>query len=386
MKYEEVITDLENRGNNRSEPKLDETVKSLEQLGNPEKNYEIILVGGTNGKGSTAEMISHALQIKGFRVGVFTSPHLTSFRERIRVNQKKITREDLTELYKEVNRLDTDLTFFEFTTVLGYLYFSREEVDYAVVEVGMGGRLDATNAADNSYAVITNIGRDHSDYLGETKEEISEEKAGITPKNGLLITKENFSSITEKASERNTKIVRPIKIEKKGSKYIYNNQEFKIPLNGSFQKENLENAITTVEEVEGEMEKLDKTFKNLKWPGRMDKISENPLYIHDGAHNPAALEKAVKDYPEDFICVFSALKSKNIDKMIEILEEKASKFYLTKSQIKYAEDPNKIALSCPKPSEVVQDPRAAVKKAKKEGKPVVVTGSLYLIGDLRDSR
>jgi len=382
-KYREIVKDLESRKNNKSDPTLEKTRNALKELGNPQNSYKTVLVGGTNGKGSTVEMISEGLQSKEFRVGTFTSPHLVSCRERTRVNQKKISKDCFVKLFKEIERVSPGLSFFEFTTVLSYLYFDRKNVDYAVVEVGMGGRLDATNAVDNKYAVITNIGKDHSAYLGETREEIAREKAGIIPKNGKLVTRENYSSIIKLAEDRNTEIVKPVKIEQKGSEYYYDEKKFTIPLEGGFQKENLETAVKTIEMLEEKIEKPSEAFGNLYWPGRMEKISENPLYIQDGAHNPDALKKVIPDYPEDFVCVFNAVKSKNTRKMIEIIESKSSKLYLTRSTVFNAEKPEKIAEHASIPFEVIESPSEAVKKAKNDGKPVVVTGSLYLLGDLK---
>lgn len=388
MKYGKAVEELESRGSDRKEPALESTEKALKQLGSPEKDYKVVLVGGTNGKGSTVEMVSEGLQSLGFNVGTFKSPHLVTCRERVKLNGGKITREEFLKLYQEINSTPTgkELTFFEFMTVMAFLHYQRTGVDYAIMEVGMGGRLDATNAADPEISVITNVGKDHTKYLGETREEIAEEKAGITPENGTLVTSEDLKPIEEKAEERSTEVVPPVEIKSQDDNYIYKGQKFSLPIAGSFQKENLENAVKAVELLEGEITDLENAFADLRCSGRMEKVGQDPLYIQDGAHNPEALRKAVEDIPENIHCVFNAVKSKNISEMINILEPKVEKFYFTKSSIDRSEKPEKIASLTDKPFEIIQNPVKAEEKAlnNPNRRPVVLTGSIYLIGAVRE--
>jgi len=386
--FEEVIEKLQKRKNDRKEPSLKNTERALNQFGRPDEDYEVILVGGTNGKGSTVEMISELLQSQAFDVGTYKSPHLVTARERVRVNVEKISEGEFLELYGRIASLDLQLTFFEFMTVLAYVYFSDEDVDYAIMEVGMGGRLDATNAADNDTAVITNIGKDHMKYLGDTKAQIAQEKAGIIPEDGTLITSSDSQTLENVADRRNAEILEPEEIEARENSYIFRDQEFRIPLEGSFQKYNLENALKTVAHLEDIPEDLESALSDLKCSGRMEIISEDPEIILDGAHNASALEETIDDYPEDFICVFGAVKSKEIDEMISILEQKASEFYVTKTGVDWSEQPEKIAGHISKDYEIIEDPSKALKAAKSEindQKSIVVTGSLYMIGDLKDS-
>jgi len=382
--YRKAVDDLQSRKTGKDDITIQTVKKSLKKLGHPEKDYNVILIGGTNGKGSTVEMISEMLQHQNKDVGTSKSPHLTSVRERIQVNSQKISRDEFLTLYNTLEKYDQELSFFESIIAMSYLYFSKKDVDYAVMEVGMGGRLDATNAAEPELSVITNIGLDHTEYLGDSKEEIAGEKAGIIPRNGKIVTGENLEQILETAERRSSEKVDPLTVEKLGDrKYQFRDKKFSIPVKGSFQKQNLQNSLTAVKELEGVPENLEKALSNLKCSGRMEKISENPEIILDGAHNPPALEKTISDMPEDFICVFNSIETKDSSQMIEILEEKASKFIFTESNIEWSAEPSDIQKKCSTESEIIREPVKAVKKAAKHGKPVFVTGSLYLIGELK---
>lgn len=384
MNYEDAVEDIESRTTGKDDITIDSVGKALESIERPDEDYEVILVGGTNGKGSTVEMISELLQNYGKKVGCFKSPHLTTLRERVRINDQKISQEDFLELYNKLNQLEQDLSFFEFMTLMGYLYFSEKEVDYAVMEVGMGGRLDATNAAEPEISVITNVALDHTKYLGDTRQEIAQEKAGIIPENGKIVSSEGLEPIKKAARERNSEIIEPYRVEKlENGGYQFEDQNFKIPVKGSFQKQNLENSLAVVNHIESIPDNLEKALSNLKCPGRMEKISENPEIILDGAHNPAAIEKTIEDLPSNFTCVFNAIEDKNSSKMIQVLEKKASRFIFTRSSIEWSEDPAILEKKCSRPSEVIKDPLKAVQKAAKKDDSVVVTGSLYLIGEIK---
>ncbi|MFB6100867.1 MAG: folylpolyglutamate synthase/dihydrofolate synthase family protein [Candidatus Nanohalobium sp.] len=386
MDYQEVVEDLYSRGSKGKDPALSSTEEALEKLGNPEKDYSVIIVGGTNGKGSVTEMISEGLQSLGCSVGIYKSPHLVSPRERIKVDGDMISREEFLEIYRELDSLDTSLSFFEFMTAMAYRFF-QGKVDYAVMEVGMGGRLDATNAADNDYAFITNVGLEHTRYLGDTKEEIAEEISGITPQKGSLVTGVELEPIARKARERNTELLEPAKVSEEEDGYNFRGEVFSLPVSGSYQRSNLEKALKALETIEKIPDNLDEVFKGLDCAGRMETISENPLYIQDGAHNPHAIQKIIQDLPEDFICVFNAMEHKDIEKMVEPLEEKASKFYLPEARVPWSARPQKIAGKVSTPSEIVKDPGRATKEALEEAGDegaVVVTGSLYLIGNVKE--
>lgn len=388
-RFEELVKGLQERGNDRKEPSLKNTEEVLNRFGRPDQDYKVILVGGTNGKGSTVEMVSELLQSRDFEVGTFKSPHLVSARERVKVNGEKISKEEFLELHEEIPSFEFGLTFFEFMTVLAYLYFSERDVDYAIMEVGMGGRLDATNAAEIDTAIITNIGKDHISYLGDTIDQIAGEIAGIIPEEGYVITDSDNKTLEKEARERSAKILRPEEVKEHGGALVFDEERFKIPLKGGFQVENLENALKTVKKLTGLPENLTKALSDLKNEGRMEEISEEPEIIFDGAHNVPALKQTIKEYPEDFICVFAAVKTKDVGEMIEVLEKKASKFYLTDAGVDWAEKPEKIAENVSKPYEIFIDPSEAFEKAKlglEEDQALIATGSLYMIGHLKSSR
>jgi len=361
---------------------------ALDKLGKPDSSYKTILVGGSNGKGSTVEMIAELLKSQGFNVGVSKSPHLVEVNERIRFNDSKVTNRELAELYREIEDIEVNLAFYEFMSTASYLYFGKKNVDYAVVEIGKGGVYDSGNAVRSEISTITNIQLEHTEFLGENKKEIAEKIGGITPKNGKIVTNEEYAGIEMLAEHRNCEIKKPFRLEKDNGKYIYNSKKFEIPLRGSFQRENLENALKTVDEVEELPENLTEAFSDLSSPGRMEIMSKEPLYIHDGAHNPAAVKKVIQDLPEKFICIFNSTKGSRHKEMIKKLEEKAEKFYITSSEFFKSEKPEKIAEKCEKDFEIEENPDIAEKKALSEGKekstPVVAIGSLYLIGRLRE--
>lgn len=387
MDYQEVVEDLYSRGSDRKDPALSSTEEALDELGRPDEDYSVIIVGGTNGKGSVTEMISEGLQSLGCSVGVYKSPHLVSPRERIKVDGDMISREEFLEIYRELDSLDTSLSFFELMTAMAYRFF-QGKADYAVMEVGMGGRLDATNAADNDFAVITNIGLEHTRHLGDTREEIAEEISGITPQNGTLITGVELEPIAQKARERNTELLEPIAVSEEEDGYSFREEVFSLPVSGSYQRNNLEKSLKALETIEKIPENLDDAFKSLDCAGRMETVSENPLYIQDGAHNPQAIQKIVQDLPEDFICVFNAMEHKDIEKMVKPLEEKASKFYLPEARVPWSASPEKVAEKVSISSEIVNDPGRATNEALEEAGDdgaVVVTGSLYLIGNVKEN-
>lgn len=384
--YREAVEDLESRGSDRKDPAIEPTKEALESLGLPQESYDLVLVGGTNGKGSVVEMSSEMLQYKGKKVGVYKSPHLETCRERIKVNGEMVSKSEFVDLYQEIDELDLDLSFFEFMTVMAYRYFEKKEVDYAVMEVGMGGRLDATNAVDNSAAVITNIGLDHSQYLGDTREEIGREKAGIIPENGFVITDTAVDSVNTTAEDRSSEIIEPETVEKINGDYIYEGSMFQVPVKGDYQAENLGNALALIDAIESIPDDLDQALRGLSCPGRMEVISENPLYIQDGAHNVEAIRELVKEIPEGSRCVFNAVEGKDIGEMISLLEEKVSKFYFTTSDISWCKEPEALSKHASVKSEKVNDPAEAVKLALEEAEEqdtVVVTGSLYLIGAIK---
>jgi dihydrofolate synthase/folylpolyglutamate synthase len=219
--------------------------------------------------------------------------------------------------------------------------------------------------------------------LGESVEEIAKEKAGIIPENGKIVTDVELSQITSTAEKRNSKLVNPEDINFSDGKLSYGTKEFSIPIKGKFQRKNLEKAIKTVEELERLPESLGDALSELRCPGRMEVMEKNTKIILDGAHNASAIEKLLREYPEKFICVFNATETKNSDKMISLLEQKASKFIFTESDVKWSTEADKLGEKCSTEYEIEKNPVEAIEKARQIEKPVLVTGSLYLIGNIK---
>lgn len=383
--FRNVVQDLENRMNDPDTSSREKVKKVLNQFNNPQDDQRTVLVAGTNGKGSTVEMINEALRSNGHDVGTFKSPHLVSLRERIKYNQEMISKEAFLNIYEELEKVKAKLSFFEFMTAAGYIYFSERDVDYAVVEVGVGGKEDATNVVQNEVSVLTNLGFDHEEYLGKSKKEIASQKLGVLEENSVLVTEVERDYLKD-AEKLKADIQRPKRVEEENGEFIFNNERFSIPVEGVFQRKNLENALEAVKVIDKVPEDLQKTFGDLKCPGRMEIVSESIPYIHDGAHNPHALRTVLDELPEDFHCIFSATKKKKVSEMIEILEEKASKFYFTRSDVDWCIAPEEMAEHCSTEFECFDNPREAESKAveNSNNSPVVATGSLYLIGNLKN--
>ncbi|MBY6294222.1 hypothetical protein GLU60_02425 [Nanohaloarchaea archaeon H01] len=391
MNYRDAVEDVTSRHSDRKNPAKDSTRETLHLLDKPEEEYEVVLVGGTNGKGSVVEMVSELLQHQGKDVGIYKSPHLTTVRERVKYNGENIEKDEFLELYKNIEALETDLSFFEFTTCMAYLYFSEKNVDYAIMEVGMGGRLDATNAVEPDLPVVTNLGKDHSKYLGETRKERAKELTGIAEADKTLILGEMDENLIKPAEDREANIQGKKALDgNANTKLEYRGQEFQIPVRGSFQKENCGTALAAAEKLAEIPENLTKAFQDLECPGRMEVKGRKPLYIQDGAHNPSAIQKIIEDLPEDISCVFNASKNKDTKKMISILEQKARKFYFTESNVEWAtKKAEKLAELTETKNEIEKTPSEAVKKARKEASRdgcVLATGSLYMIGALKQDK
>ena len=280
---------------------LDHTYSLLNHLQNPEKGLKMIHIAGTNGKGSTAAFISSILIQKGYRVGVFTSPHLIKFNERIRVNGNFITDLEILEFLNKaksaIKRIKS--TFFETTTAMALSYFESKDVDFAVIETGLGGRLDSTNVIKPLVSVITSISLDHMDLLGETVEKIAYEKAGIIKKNTPLIVGPNKKSVADVfkkiAKKKESKIIEidpldKVTVDESGTKFECYDQEFFIPLIGNHQAQNASLAITAARYCDKTITNalINRGLSKVKWAGRLHCVSKGVFY--DVAHNQAGLD------------------------------------------------------------------------------------------------
>lgn len=333
---------------------LNNTIALCELLGNPQRELKCIHIAGTNGKGSVAHILSSILQTAGLKVGLYTSPHYRDFRERVRINGQMISEEDVVEFvgrYKD--GFETiEPSFFEMTAGLAFYQFTKDEVDIAILEVGMGGRLDSTNVITPLISVITNIGYDHMEFLGDTLEKIAVEKAGIIKKGVPVV-------IGESNSETDTVFVDVA--EEKGSELFFAEQRERVSdLRGDYQRKNISTALHTIDVLntmdynitDDQIEiGLQNIVKNTQFMGRWQKISESPLTICDAGHNVDGIREVIAQLKNTMFknlhFVFGTVNDKNIDSVLELLPKNAI-YYFCKADIPRALDAKKLATQAAK--------------------------------------
>lgn len=408
---------------------LERMQKLLYLIENPEKGFQSVIVAGTNGKGSTCAILASLIAKHGLKVGLFTSPHLEEFNERIVVNGERIPREEvLLGLHKILgcSKLLEEQgyghpTFFEVTTALAFWYFKRMGVDLAVLEVGLGGRLDATNVVNPAVAVITNIGMDHQEYLGDTIEKITREKAGII-KNGCSVVCSAQDScartmIRDICRDKGCDLVvvgedvwcEPLEHSLTTQSFNYHGLKNRIkgldiPLIGEHQLLNAATALATLELLEKRFfinidpKLVRKGLLETRCPGRLELVWKNPPVMLDCAHNPQAakylaktMKKVGEDY-DDLIIVFGVLRDKDIPGILQSLLPITKKIVLTKPNADRAAEPNEVLSAIPKHVSsnkkivVHQGVREALHEAFRMAKAnslILVTGSVYLVGEAR---
>ncbi|MDI6727302.1 MAG: folylpolyglutamate synthase/dihydrofolate synthase family protein [Thermodesulfovibrionales bacterium] len=416
---------------------LEKTGIILSRLGNPHKDFLSIHVAGTNGKGSVSAMTASVLMVHGFKVGLFTSPHLVSFTERIRINNEQISESDVVSLTEEIRSKISDLksqipepTFFEFVTAMAFLYFSRVCVDWAVIETGMGGRLDATNIITPEVSVITKISYDHKEFLGETLADIAYEKAGIIKKGIPVVSahqdKEAGEVIAATVKERSSPLfiygrdfsgeLRLSDIE--GITFDYFDDSCTItdlhtPLAGEHQIFNAcmatKAAMVALNRAAEQQSSraillpfstsaLREGLSSTQWHGRLEIVSNNPMIMIDGAHNPdaaKALSEFIKKHLNDYriILILGIMADKNIHGIMSPLLPVASEIIFTAPDYGRAASPQKlaeIALHMGFPSRIANSVRDAIEMAKNLSSSlhhsitpslILITGSFYTIGE-----
>lgn len=327
---------------------LDNIQKICDELGNPEKKYKIIHITGTNGKGSTSTIIETVLLEAGCSVGKYTSPHILKFNERIRANGKDISDEEIALTYEKVKNaiknIEITPTFFEVTTAMMFLYFAEKKVQYAVLEVGMGGRFDATNAADGDIAVITNVSLDHTEYLGKTIYDIAFEKAGIIKEKSFVVVGDSNKEFLKAVSEKKKTFVNTEE-KYKDVKYnlnfknfmteIYiNEKKFNLSLFGDYQVKNFLCAYEALKHLGISDDIIEKAVSKVVWQCRFERFSQNPLTILEGAHNIDGILNLKKilthEYkPDEIVMIVSILKDKKVKEMLEVCESFSDKIILT---------------------------------------------------------
>ncbi|HEX7534728.1 MAG TPA: folylpolyglutamate synthase/dihydrofolate synthase family protein [Syntrophales bacterium] len=391
---------------------LDPISRFLESLNNPQDAYGTVLIGGTNGKGSIAAMVASVMS-HGFRVGLYTSPHLIDVRERIRVDGDMIPQEEMDAWIEVVKaHAKENLTYFEFLTAVAFLYFRSRKVDLAVLEVGMGGRLDATNVASPLVSVVSNISIDHSEYLGKRLEEIAWEKGGIIKDRGVLITavkqrrlQELLEEICRTRGATLYSIGKEIRINMhpdgsfsyRGIGTRYNN--LVCPLRGRHQKVNAAAALGVIEclAMKGFCVDDDAVIKGIhgvRWEGRLEVIRQSPTVLLDGAHNAGGASALYRALKEEFsfkklIYIFGVLKDKDYETMLKKLLPLGDRLILTSPDVERAMPPEALlpfAHQYVRRIDIVKNSGDALKRALSiadRNDLICVTGSLYLVGEMK---
>ena len=385
----------------------------LSTIGSPHAFIRTVHVAGTNGKGSTATMLSCILKEGGFRVGKYTSPHLISFTERITVDEVEITESETVELTQdlrsEANEKDPKrfFTFFDFTTALAFEFFKRKKVDIAVIETGLGGRYDSTNVIEPLVSVITNVGYDHMEHLGTTIEEIAAEKAGIIKKGVPVITgckgaaREIIEGRAKELECRTYVLDRDFSYIKEGDRRLaYRGihgdvRQIFVNLAGDHQLTNCAVALCAAEVLSFSgyatgNEAASRALSRVTLQGRLERVNDRPLVLLDAAHNPHgmhALTEYVKThFPEKKkILVFGVMKDKEYEKMLDEIVPAMDVVILTKPDIERALSPHDVNLPS---AEVIitDDTKSALQRAKETASGddlVLVTGSFYTIGEAK---
>jgi len=398
-----------------------ETIKKItESIGNPQERFASVHIAGTNGKGSIASCLAAVLQAAGYRVGLYTSPHLVRFNERIKVNNREISDQEAVDAYKAVREAeygDREPTFFEYTTAMAFYHFSRCNVEWAVIETGMGGRMDATNILNPAVSVISNLSHEHQMYLGNTLSQISAEKggiikqaipvvAGVRQKEALTVLR----NISDSKSASFYRLGGDFRVRRtKGNRFSYFGldhtwRDLRIGLKGNHQIENAAIVLAVCELLMKGRDNLPalniplKSIRNglekNRWPGRLEQILAAPLVILDGAHNLSAVRNLSKYMAENLsdrriTLVAGILDDKSYESMLQKLLPNCSRVILTRSKIDRSLEPEKlypIAKRVVSDVTIIHDVGKAVQHALKTVSPdeaVCIAGSLYVVGEAR---
>ena len=425
MNYQEALKFIEESHKFGMRLGLENSFKLLDLLGNPQDKLKIVHVAGTNGKGSVCSFIANTLKEQGYKVGLYTSPYLETFTERIRLNGENIPEEDVARIVTIMKDKIEDMvkegyaypTEFEIETAMAFYYYCEQNADYVVLEVGLGGRYDATNVVKSPLvSVIVSLSLDHIGVLGDTLGKIAYEKAGIIKENSIAVVykqkEEAEEVIKDVCKEKNTKYIEAnfedMKIKKSD---IYSQvfdctilgermEDMEISLIGEHQVNNAILALTVIKvlrderQVEISEEATRRGFLNTKWPGRIEKIKDNPVFIIDGAHNEDGAKSLSKALDKHFkgkkmTLLIGMLKDKDIDGVLELLMDKFDKVITTTPDNDRAISAEELQDKIKKYiDDVIAIPNIedAVKYTldnAKEDDIIISAGSLYMIGHIR---
>ena len=363
-------------------------------FGNPQEKLKMIHIAGTNGKGSTSNMLASVLQEAGYTVGIYNSPHLIDFTERIKVNGLHCDKAFVFEFIQKLKKLPAQITpsFFEFTTIMAFEYFSRKKVDYAIIEVGLGGRLDSTNIISPILTAITNIALDHQNVLGNTVEEIAVEKAGIIKEGIPVVSGDENPAVKEiiaaTALEKNAHFIDATGII----------SDLKSDLQGNYQQKNLKVVIALIDELKksglqistkNTEEGLLKVQQNTHFMGRWFIFSKDPLIICDTGHNQAGLEQVfsqLEAMPQAKHIILGFVDDKKIDDVLQILPTRAF-YYFVKPNVNRGRHPRdyedllKKSKIFYKIFETVQEAYLFAKQHLKKEEMIFLGGSNFIVGE-----
>ena len=424
MDYYEAMKYINRTGKFGSKLGLDRINRLLYYMGNPHHKLRVIHVAGTNGKGSVVSIISSILIEAGYKVGIYTSPYLQRFTERIKINNEEISKDDIARLINYIGPIVDKVisegydnpTEFEIITAIMFKYFSDKQVDFVALEVGLGGRLDSTNVINPLVSVITSISYDHLGILGNTLSQIAYEKAGIIKQNGIVVSypqeEEALKVIEDVCKERNAKLILVSQYNTYISKYSHKGQTFNLSINdksyvdlktsllGEYQILNIKTSIQAIEAlkyrgIDIKDEYIYKGIENAKWPGRIEVMGENPKIVLDGAHNVqgmAELKKAILKYfkYDKIILVIGVLRDKEYEKMCSIIMPIADTVITTKPDSKRALSSEELGMVANRYNDSViisssiLDAYNTSLESAKEDDLIVFCGSLYMIGRVRD--
>lgn len=397
MDYRETLRYIHSLGNFGLPPSCHRIKTVLEKFGNPQNNLKAVHIAGTNGKGSVSAMTASIFKEYGLKTGLFISPYIIDFRERIQINGEYISENDLVDIARRVKETGVELTEFEFITAMAFLYFYEREVDILVCETGLGGRFDATNILENKVAaVITKIGLDHTDVLGDTFEKIAFEKCGIL-RDCVTVTSPYQNEAALGVIKSNAKHLIIPDLEQltvcEDNTYIYKGEKYHLNLCGDFQ---IENSLIAIETVVASgygipysiiYKGLEKTF----FPARMELISKLPLIILDGAHNPdgaAALCQELKKYSGKVTAVIGMMRDKDCEEFLkQTLPLCKNAVAVSVKDMPRSLKTNELCQIASKYCECAPaaDYSAAISLAQQlaQNEPIFIFGSLYLASGIR---
>ena len=409
MSYEEILAHIFSRGRFGIKPGLERIRALLARLGDPHRALRIVHIAGTNGKGSTAAFIAAIAQAAGLKTGLYTSPHLTRFTERMRIDGEEIGREAVVDLAERViAAAPPETTFFELVTAMAFLHFAGRNVDVAVMETGMGGRWDATNVADGAVSVITPVSFDHCEYLGSTLAEIAAEKAGIIKAGGFAVigpqADEAREVISRRVRETGSRVVwwgDDFSASGDGATLDYRSGSLTLPglkpgIGGRYQLMNAACAVAAAEALAAGGLPIDpvhirRGVGEAFWPGRMEMIGSSPRVLLDGAHNPAgvaALKDALADVPFNrLLLVVGVMGDKDVAGVLAPLLSLADRVFAVAPAMDRALPSARLAELCSAASCADGGSVAAgLDAARAAAAPddlILVCGSLFTVGEAR---